>query len=254
MNETTAALDCYDTVRYVNAISKYVDDLSTWYLRRSRGRKEEKFFYTLRHALLMVSKVIAPVVPYLAEKIYRDLNLRVEVPSVHLADWPETKQLTDDETKLLVEMKKVRDLASIGMALRKEANIPVRQPLSSFRARTIITQASAQILKEELNVIDVVINLQEGKDAKLDTKLTPELRVAGLVRSLERAIQELRKKQGLAVGEMAELVWSSEDAELKRAIGAVNCEKTYLKNIREDASAAETVTVDGKSIKLGLKK
>jgi isoleucyl-tRNA synthetase len=205
----------------------------------------------------MTSKVLAPVMPYLAENIYRDLNLRAEVPSVHLADWSETKELSVNEKKLLEEMALVRAAASAGLALRKAVNIPIRQPLAALRIKDQKLKLSEElliILKDELNVKEITFEEKLANDFELDTVMTAELKLEGLVRGLERAIQEMRKKQGLAVGEIAELLWSTEDADLKKAISAVNREKTYLRNVREDASAAGTVTVDGKSIKLGLKK
>jgi isoleucyl-tRNA synthetase len=260
VNEATAALDGYDTVRYVRGIENYVDDLSTWYLRRSRGRKDEKFFYTLRHALLVTSKIIAPVMPYLAEKIYRDLNLRAEVPSVHLADWPhfaEAASRGKPEEKILEEMKLIREAASAGLALRKAVNIPIRQPLAALKIKNQkwkLPEELLTILCDEVNVKDIVFDAKFANEFELDTAMTPELKLEGLVRGLERAVQELRKKNGLAVGETAELLWNTEEADMKQAIVLVNREKTYLKNVREDAVADEAVTVDGKQIKLTLRR
>ena len=74
-------LNEYDTVWASHRIQEFIDDLSTWYLRRSRRRKDPEFFGTLRHVLLMVSKVIAPLMPYISEKIYQDLNRRADVSS-----------------------------------------------------------------------------------------------------------------------------------------------------------------------------
>ena len=73
--------------------------------------------------------------PYISEKIYQDLNRRADVPSVHLADWPQSKDMSNADIELLRKWRKVRELASIGMALRKAANIAVRQPLNALRLR-----------------------------------------------------------------------------------------------------------------------
>jgi isoleucyl-tRNA synthetase len=239
-------------------IQEFIDDLSTWYLRRSRGRKDEAFFGTFRQVLLTTAKIIAPFMPYLAEKIYRSLNVRDEIPSVHLADWPERRNLTDDEKKLFEDMAKVRTLASIGMALRKEANFPVRQPLNALWVKNPDMMPNdaelLRILKDELNVNDVAVSAGIETDAALDTELSPELRLAGLVRGLERSVQELRKKNGLNVGEMAELLWHADDAEMRQAITLINKEKTYIASINEDSSAKEPVVIDGKTITLGIRK
>ena len=258
VNEVAASLDGYDTVRAARTIQEFIDDLSTWYLRRSRGRKEPEFFGTLRHVLLTTAKVIAPFTPYISEKIYQDLNRRTEVLSVHLSDWPVAKDLTDDEKKLFDDMAKVRALASMGMALRKAANIAVRQPLAKLKVKSeklkVEDRELLRILKEELNVNEVVFDKTIVNEVELDTELTPELRVAGLVRGLERSVQELRKKNGLNVGEMAELHWATADEDLQKAIGLINTEKTYLAVIKKDSSASELFSIDKKEIKLGIRK
>jgi isoleucyl-tRNA synthetase len=261
VNEVTASLDGYDTVRAARTIHEFIDDLSTWYLRRSRGRKDSDFFGTLRHVLLTTAKVIAPFMPYLSEKIYQDLNRRTEVSSVHLADWPsvsDKRQETRDKDAVLEDMAKIRELASIGMALRKAANIAVRQPLAALRVKSYELRTMSEdlltILKDELNVNEIVFDKTIANEVELDTELTPELRVAGLVRGLERSVQELRKKNGLNVGEMAELNWATVDEDLKKAVGLINTEKTYLAAVAEDASASELFIIDKKEIKFGIRK
>jgi isoleucyl-tRNA synthetase len=258
VNEVTASLDGYDTVRAARVIQEFIDDLSTWYLRRSRGRKDEAFFGTLRHVLLTTAKIIAPFMPYLSEKIYRDLNRRTEVPSVHLADWPSSTQAAEGTPALLSDMQKVRELASIGMALRKAANIAVRQPLNALWVKKKEMMPKSEellsILKDELNVNTVAVSADIEADAALDTELTPELRLAGLVRGIERAVQDLRKKNGFNVGEPAELIWVSDDDDMKKAITLVNTEKTYLSNVKMDAAANESTTIDGKTITLTVRK
>jgi isoleucyl-tRNA synthetase len=206
----------------------------------------------------MTVKVIAPFMPYLSEKIYRDLNRRVEVSSVHLADWPVAKELTADEKKLFEDMAKVRALASAGMALRKAAGIAVRQPLNVLwvKKQDVMPKNDEllSVLKDELNVNSIAVSADIETDAALDTELTPELRLAGLVRGLERAVQDLRKKNGLNVGEMAELLWNSDDDDMEKAIALINTEKTYIANVKNEAVAGEPTTIDGKTITLAIRK
>ncbi|MFH0891105.1 MAG: class I tRNA ligase family protein, partial [Candidatus Liptonbacteria bacterium] len=254
VNNVTENLDAYDTVRATRAISEYVDDLSTWYLRRSRGRTDEDFFGSLRHALLNLAKVSAPFTPYLSELIYTNLNRRDNVPSVHLADWPTKQEVSEEERKLLMRMKILRDLASLGMAKRKELNIPVRQPLQELGIRNKELEGAKellQILREELNVKNIKMDSNQKEEIVLDTTISNELRLEGLVRGLERAIQALRKQGGFRVGEMANLTYRTEDADLRKAIESFNRSKTYITAVAEGESG-EVVELDGKKITLSV--
>ena len=268
------SLDKYDTVKATRIISDYIDDLSTWYLRRSRGRKDGAFFATLREALVKTSRVIAPVMPYLSEILYLNLirdSAEAEYPeSVHLSDWPETEELSGEEKNILLDMNVIREAASIGQAARKQLNIPVRQPLPRL-AFSVKNGSSPQpeligILLEELNVKFFDPTILASKDDNIsmfpgtvsianfyiDTAISENLRLEGLVRGLERGIQGLRKIQGFKVGEIAELRWKSDDGEIKKALEMVNKEKTYLSSVKENAAASEILEVDGKKLFLSL--
>ncbi len=265
-------LDKYDTVRATRVIGEYIDDLSTWYLRRSRGRKDESFFSTLREALITTSRVVAPVMPYLSEFLYLNLTTSstgTEYPeSVHLSDWPEAEELSDEEKNILRDMKIIREAASIGQAARKSLKIPVRQPLSrlsfSVNGGNMPQAELMEILLSELNVKKFDQLNEKSPDVfsapgtvsianfYLDFSLSEDLRLEGLLRGLERGIQGLRKNQGFKVGEMAELYWKSDDSEIKKALEMVNKEKTYLSSLKEDASASEILEVGGKKLFLSL--
>jgi isoleucyl-tRNA synthetase len=270
INGVTENLDKYDTVRATRLISEYIDDLSTWYLRRSRGRKEAEFFDTLRHSLLLAAKVCAPVMPYISEAIYRELNRRPEAPSVHLADWPEARELAPEEKNLLRDMATIREAASLGQAARKALNIPVRQPLPRLAFFTKEDMAPTaelmRVLLDEVNVkkFDPALPGEKSEKIKvmpgnalvlnlyLDASVSEDLRLEGLVRALERAIQELRKKRGFKVGEMAALACATEDEDVKKALQIFNRDKTYISEVK--AGAGEEVAVDGRKIRLGLER
>ncbi len=289
VNGVTENLDRYDTVRATRIISEYVDDLSTWYLRRSRGRTDTEFFAVLRHSLLNASKVIAPVMPYISELIYQDLkpktyNLKPD-ESVHLSDWPEARELAPEEKDLLRDMATVREAASLGQAVRKTLNVPVRQPLPrlAFFTKEDMTPSAElmQVLLGELNVkkFDPTLSSEKGENIEvmagvsrvlnfyLDTSISDELRLEGMVRALERAVQELRKKQGLKVGEMAALTYKTDDTDVKKALELFDRKKTYLRSVSEgespDAAAPtfqsgqvgtgmEEIRINGKSVKLAI--
>ncbi len=251
VNITTTELDGYNTVKATRAIEEYINELSTWYVRRSRGRKDTHFFGTLRHALLVLSKVMAPVTPYISELIYQNLNRNTEVLSVHLASWPKKETLTKDQEAILIQMQLVRDLVEQGHSLRKAANLKLRQPLAKFTyiAKDELKEGLEAILAEELNVKSV----EFGDKMEFDLNLTPELKKEGLARELERTVQDLRKKQGLQVGQSVDLSYATNDAELVAAFEAFDKAKTYIETITSNPDLeAESVEVDGKPIRLKL--
>jgi isoleucyl-tRNA synthetase len=251
VNQVTVELNSYNTVRATRIIESYIDELSTWYLRRSRGRKDSHFFGTLRHCLLVVSKVSAPIMPYISELIYQNLNRKVEVPSVHLTQWLEPKDLTLDEQKVLEQMDVVRNLVEQGHGLRKASNIKLRQPLNSFTYTnaTQLQQEFEEILADELNVKSVKF----GEKLEFDLNITADLKKEGLAAELTRAVQDLRKKSGLKVGELVNLSYDTEDAELKAAFELFDTKKTYVKGVkREKGAKGEEVEIDGKTIRISL--
>lgn len=204
MNESvTKYLDEYDTVKATRAIQDYVDDLSTWYLRRSRKRRDAAFFDTLSESLMTVSKTISPFMPFLAEAIFQSLlkkKASVEKSqSVHLTTWPLSRHplKSAERKKLLTGMVDVRRLASLGLAKRAEAGIKVRQPLVSMTIGVKLAKELEQILADEVNVKKIVIDRKIKEDVRLETTITPELREEGVRRDIARMVQELRQKAGL---------------------------------------------------------
>jgi isoleucyl-tRNA synthetase len=198
----TQSLDAYNTVRATRAIQEYIDDLSTWYLRRSRKRKDPGFFKTMRESLYTTSKVLAPFMPFLAEALYGELAGADAAGSVHLETWPKTKfSLAENKRKELIEdMAMVRRLASAALAGRAMAKIKVRQPLRTLTVRgaqPIRDERLLAILKSEVNVKEIVFNPELANEIELDTEITPALREEGLLREVTRAFQELRQKAGL---------------------------------------------------------
>ena len=204
IKDSTAGYESYELDLAVRPLGSFIDDLSTWYLRRSRDRfKEEgadkqEALATLRHILITAAKVMAPVMPFFADDLYRRMRTEEEPQSVHLSEWPEVGAI--DEA-LLADMQTIRELASKGLELRERAGIKVRQPLSKFSAKVVPADAGLrQILAEELNVKEVEEDASL-EEAYLATELTPELKEEGLVRDLVRRIQEWRKEQGLSVAD-----------------------------------------------------
>ncbi len=220
-NKVTQNLEKYDTVSYVKNLQSFLNDLSTWYLRRSRGRKDEEFYNTFYHTLIVFCKLAAPIAPFITEEIYRNLT---KDESVHLSSWPKSKTLTQENKKLLKEMDEIRKIVEKVHALRKEYNITLRLPLGNLTIKQFSNATISNfgdLLKEELNVKNII----DGKEIKLDTNITPELKAEGQMRDLVRKIQEARKELGTKLDELVNVTlpdWPRdfEDEIKKRALVA----------------------------------
>lgn len=190
--EVTRELNQYNITAAARAIEEFaVNDLSLWYIRRSRKRFEEAEG-TLGFVLSTLAKLTAPFVPFLSEEIYGRVNKNKIRSSVHLADWPSLdKRLIN--TKLEKEMDRVREIVASTLAERAKSGIKVRQPLPKLQIADKISQDLLELIKQEINVKEVVY----GSELKLDINITPELREEGMVRDVIRQIQEMRKKAGL---------------------------------------------------------
>jgi len=199
----TESLDNFDAARASLAIEEFfINDLSLWYIRRSRKRfqnpsnkKEKAEASTILYwVLYTLSKLIAPMMPFLAEEIYLNLKTKAEPQSVHLCDWPKAdKKLIN---KLLEEeMAERREIVSELLAKRTELGIKVRQPLAEGRVRKpkslkmIDIESTARIIIDEVNLKKVTF----GKTLKLNTKISEELKEEGQVREFIRQVQQLRK-------------------------------------------------------------
>ncbi len=187
VRDITQAMETYDLTGCTRPIERFVDDLSNWYLRRSRrrfwksGSDEDKLaaYATLYQALMTVTKLLAPTMPFMAEELYQNLVRAIDPSapeSVHLADWPAYDAGLIDE-QLNHDMTLVMQLASLGHAARNKANRKVRQPLA--QAKFAVGSADEQqvigryedLLKDELNVKSVGTLMEAGE--AVDYALNP---------------------------------------------------------------------------------
>lgn len=212
ITEVERELDSYQLDRAARPVDTFIEDLSVWYVRRSRDRfteeKTEDAQYahaTLLYVIKETAKFMAPFMPFVAEHIYQKVRRDDEHASVHLCMWPKSVFV---RTEVLEHMALVRDIVEEALAIRSENKIKVRQPLSKI---TITEEALAygeysEILKGELNVKEVVYGASQKERVALDTEITPVLREEGLSREIIRNIQSLRKKENLTPGENVELL------------------------------------------------
>jgi len=150
IKEVEDYMNSYNTVKACTSIRKYVDNLSTWYVRRSRDRfnsKDAQAKATLKFALESLSKVIAPITPFIAEKIHQTLN--ENNPSIHLSLWPKQNKKSIDK-ELSKKMQDTRDIVSLALRERDKGQIGVKWPLSEMTVQgEKLEEDYTSIIKEE---------------------------------------------------------------------------------------------------------
>ena len=157
--DVTAAMDAYDLQRSVRPFVKFVEDLTNWYIRRSRRRfwkstnDGDKLcaYRTLRYVLVQLSKVAAPFTPFIAEEIYTNLKGANDPESVHLCDFP-TANAAARDLALEKRMAAVQTVVELGRRLRADNDLKVRQPLSAIRVAGADVKGLEDLIMDELNV------------------------------------------------------------------------------------------------------
>ncbi|MEI6843525.1 MAG: class I tRNA ligase family protein [bacterium] len=213
LDAVTKGLDSFELDRASRPIMDFVDDLSTWYLRRSRDRfksddinERQNVSRHMAFVLSELSKIVAPFMPFLAEEVYQRVKPSHARESVHLEDWPVLDE-TPRYTELIETMKKVREVVTGALELRQKAGMKVRQPLASLTIPYSFSDECLNIIADEVNVKK--INVAEGQPLALDTELTPELKEEGIVRDIIRGIQDVRKKENLNPSDEIKLIVSA---------------------------------------------
>ena len=249
-------LEQYNIPSSVKLIQPTIDTISSWWIRRSRerfARGDVEALQNLYACLVQFAKTFAPQMPFLTESMYQNLvvNPRIKdsLESIHLEYYPEVGVV---DKVLLDEMEIVRNVSSLGLNLREENSLKLRQPLKKAYAN-IQNEQLLEILKEELNVKEVeyvkkedqlpksVISKKEGNNfVGLDIKLTKELKEEGMYNDFVRVIQNLRKDSGCKVGDevVVEYVSGSKIFEkfaqnLKKDYRVILSKKTSLKDSKK---------------------
>jgi isoleucyl-tRNA synthetase len=174
-------MEAYDATTAGRAIAAYVDDLSNWYVRRSRRRfwdGDAEAFAVLRHCLVTVSQLLAPFTPFVADELYD--NLDGAEPSVHLTDFPAADGFRDEQLEFAMGI--ARETVQLGLAARGQAKLKVRQPL---RAAVVVAagpereaiERLADVVREELNVKELRYVTEADELGSYDVK--PNYRTLG---------------------------------------------------------------------------
>ncbi len=260
-NQITDGMKEYNIPKAVEGILPFVDDLSNWFVRRSRRRfwkatdDDDKLeaYSALYFVLVYLAQIIAPFVPFLSEELYQKMT--GSETSVHLLDWPEAGKIDE---KVLDEMKHTRDIITEGLALRMqksetENQIKVRQPLSELvYDGEKLSDYYEFIIADEVNVKRVT----NGSAMNLDKELTPELKEEGFARELIRFIQAGRKKAGLNVDDRIKLSVSCYVSEnFKQMIS----DEVLATEFSTDVTAGnyaydEIVNIEGDNVTISLEK
>ena len=205
LEESTKGMETYDVVEATRPIEPFVDDLSTWYLRRSRERIKDgdaNAKATLYFILRNISKVLASFAPFSSEEIWQRLKNENDVESVHLESIPTKpfKLFSFGKAKLLGNMQVARNIVSFGLEARQKLKIPVKQPLTSLKYKLEsrpLAKEYIELIKDELNVKEVIFDKDIASEVELNTNITPALKAEGEYREFMRELQERRKTLGL---------------------------------------------------------
>ena len=240
-NEIYTAMENYELDKAVRPIEEFINDLSTWYIRRSRNRfKDEKQIQetsdTINFTLTEFSKIIAPFMPFIAEYIYQKFTSR---ESVHLEKWPKNKKLriTNYELKIIKEMKQIRKIVSLALEQRTKYEIKIKQPLQELRIKNQELKDKKELLeliKDEVNVKKIVFDKNIKNEVELDIKITPALEEEGLAREFVRFIQALRKEANLMPDDIIEISVNAKNTSKRKQIEKwlINWQKEIANKIK----------------------
>jgi isoleucyl-tRNA synthetase len=213
-------MEKYNIVEAARMITIYTNDLSTWFIRRSKDLlsvDNVEVASCLVETMRIFATVSASLQPFNAEKIWSLVKNNNDPESVHLTTITDLPNINGKQRQELEVMKKIRVLVGVVHAIRKENQIRVRQPLyADFAEMKDISQDLIELIQLECNLMERDLSKTEGeiwenKDdfgkMKIDLVVDKELSVLGFARDFERAIQDFRKKQGFRPNQIITMKW-----------------------------------------------
>jgi isoleucyl-tRNA synthetase len=283
-------LEHYDPNGAGRKIEGFVDDLSNWYVRRSRRRfwKSENdadklaAYTTLYQCLVTLTKLLAPFIPFVAEEMYRNLVCSAfpdQPESVHLADFP-VADMDKVDRHLADDIRLIMRVSSLGRAARSEAGIKVRQPLSrllvkvaSERHKRALKHLAPQVL-EEVNVkaLEVVDDMPVTKHkdwplasegdvmVMLDIDITPELAAEGMAREIVRRLQMMRRSAGFEIADHIATYYQGDEyirsvmADFTDYIKQETLSEQLVDGAPEEGAYTEKFKLEGHELLVGVKK
>jgi isoleucyl-tRNA synthetase len=283
-------LDVYNPTEAGRRIEGFVDDLSNWYVRRSRRRfwKSESdadklaAYNTLYECLATLSKLLAPFAPFLAEEMYQNLVCSVfkDAPdSVHLADFPVADEAKVDK-RLSGDIRLAMKVSSLGRAARSQAGIKVRQPLAkalvklqSAREKEALKRVEAQILEEiNVKVVEAVAGEVElaqpgyevvsegGYSVAICTEIPDELLAEGVAREVVRRLQTMRRSAGFDIADHITTYYEGDDyirqvmADFADYIKQETLSRELVEGVPQEGVFTERHKLSGYELSLGVKR
>ena len=270
IKEVTGGMNGYNIPKAVRPIDGFINDFSTWYIRRSRDRfksddqADKKLVLQMtKYVLIQLAKTMAPFTPFIAEQIWQKVsgfNFKDENKSVHLAEWPlYDDPMEKEDMEIIKQMEEVRKIVELGLAERDKAGIKVRQMLNQLTIKNYELRKEYEgLLKDELNVKNVVSEKGKGElKVELDTVITEDLKFEGLKREIVRQINAMRKNAGLTIKDKIVLSWQS-DSELIKNVFIKMVDELKKDTLSEEIVESEVeggeVKINGEVVKLGIKK
>ena len=263
-NEITKGMEAYNIPSALANVLLFIDDLSNWFVRRSRRRfwkseddmDKNAAYSVLYFVLVYLAKILAPFTPFLAEELYQKMTGSEfdssVTESVHLLDWPGAGEINQE---ILDKMVRTREIITEGLALRMnksetEEQIKVRQPLAEYvYSGEALDEYYEQIIADEVNVKNVKV----GHEFRLDKHLTTELLEEGFIRELIRFVQAARKKAGLEVDDRIKLSIDTEIDDKWQEILKTEVLATTL-SFNDNYEYDEVIKINGKNITISLEK
>lgn len=261
--DATAFLDAYDAQGSSRAIAAFLDDLSNWYIRRSRERFQrpenktdhEAAVQTLSFVFDETLKLCAPFMPFMTEHIWRQTHK----DSIHLEKYPVASEKRIDN-ELTYAMIKVREIASIALQKRAEAGIKVRQILHTLKIQDdSLEPALRELIREEINVKEVVSDKTLTETVWLDVNITPALREEGMVREIVRHIQQARKDAGFTKKNVVSIAYdvSPELEKMMESNKEYIAERTIAKSIErvseESLRESKKISLEEGEVRFSIK-
>jgi isoleucyl-tRNA synthetase len=279
----TRSLDEYDVTAAGRKIEEFVDNLSNWYVRRSRRRfwksendtDKQSAYTTLYQCLVTLAKLLAPLTPFVAEELYQNLVKTFDKgapESIHLTDYPQA-DLSQVDERLSKDISLAMKVTSLGRAERAKAGIKVRQPLENAKVtpRTEAEKESLERVKsqieEELNVKNVVIapvSIVSEEDVAapvvVNTDISQELLDEGLARELVHRLQTLRKQAGFDIADHIETYYEGGPSvqRVMENFAQYVKQETLSRNLVEgkppEGAFSKSQVIDGNKVNLAVKK
>ncbi len=288
--DVDGGLEAYNPTEAGRRIEGFVDELSNWYVRRSRrrfwksGSDADKLaaYTTLYECLVALSKLLAPFIPFLAEELYQNLVQSVfpEAPeSVHLTDFPVADE-TKIDRQLMADTQLAMKISSLGRAARSQAGIKVRQPLAkvivkvgSRQDREGLERLMPQVLEElnvkslefvdeapELDKSGYAVNSEGGYTVAIPTEISPQLKAEGMAREIVRRLQAMRRSAGFDIADHI-ITYYQGDAYIREVmadfadyIKQETLSQQLIDGVPEEGVFTERQKISGYDILLGVKR